>query len=149
MPAITNDEEIKVQTIDNEKQEELDIFEQKLTKKKKKSKSVKIKRTKKTSKDDQFFNKVKDFLNSKGIEISGIEGFSKSDLILKIKDGNSEKLLIAYNKKRITESDLIKAHKKSKDYNLEYTILTLGDISKKLKELIESVKGFSGFENIK
>ena len=54
-------------------------------------------------KNEKFFNTIKEYLTKKGIEIEDIESFSKDHLILKIKRGNQEELLVAYNKKRITE----------------------------------------------
>ncbi len=99
-------------------------------------------------KNEKFFNKVKEFLAEKSIGISDIEGFSKTDLILKIIDGGVEKLLIAYNKKRITETDLLKAHKKASEYNLSYLILSLGDPPKKLGNFIEAVRNLSGIDKL-
>jgi len=105
---------------------------------------------KKTSqkKNDQFFNKVKEFLAKKSIEISDIEGFSKNDLTLRVKVKGGEKLLVAYNKKRINESDIIKAYKKASELNLEYIILSLGEPLKKLNNFIEAIEKLSGIEKI-
>lgn len=55
-------------------------------------------------------------------------------------DRGVEKLLIAYNKKRIVESDLLKAHKKASEYSLSYIILSLGDPPKKVREFNRSNK---------
>ena len=108
--------------------------------------------TKKTSafqrKNEKFFNKVKEFLSERSITISDIEGFSKTDLILTVIERGNEKLLIAYNKKRITEADLLKAHKKSLEYNLPYIILSLGDPPKKLENLIDAIRKLSGMDKI-
>lgn len=134
-------------------QKELDIFgeEKKVIKKIVKKVSAK-KTTKKASsfqkKNEKFFNKVKEFLSEKSIGISDIEGFSKTDLILKIVDAGVEKLLVAYNKKRITETDLLKAHKKALEYNLPYIILSLGDLPKKLKNFIEAIRNLSGINKL-
>ena len=78
-------------------------------------------------KGDKFFNRVKEFLLKSSIEILDVEDASKDNLILKIKINNREKLLVAYNKKKIDESDIIKAHKKSLELDLEYIILSLGE----------------------
>ncbi len=99
-------------------------------------------------KNEKFFNKVKEFLASKSIGISDIEGFSKSDLILKVIDKGVEKLLIAYNKKRITEDDLLKAYKKASDYNLPYMILSLGEPPKKLSNLLDALKKLSRIDKL-
>lgn len=137
--------------LEGEKQKELGIFNEE--KKEKPVKKVPTKKTvKKTSasqkKNEKFFNKVKEFLAERSISISDIEGFSKADLILKIIDGGVEKLLIAYNKKRIAEPDLLKAHKKASEYGIPYIILSLGDPPKKLENFIEAVRNLSGIDKL-
>jgi len=57
-------------------------------------------------------------------------------------------LLIAYNKKRINENDIIKAHKKALELNLKYIILSLGEPLKKLTNLIEALKNLEKIEKI-
>jgi len=106
------------------------------------------KNTASQKKNEKFFNKVKEFLAEKSIGISDIEGFSKTDLILRIIDGGIEKILIAYNKKRIAEADLLKAYKKASEYNLPYIILSLGDPPKKLENLIEAIRKLSGIDKL-
>ncbi len=98
--------------------------------------------------DEQFFNKIKEFLSEKNIEIIDIQSFNKNDLVLKIKEDKKEKLLIAYNKKRIISSDLMKAYKKSLEANLPYMILSLGEPAKNLKELISAIKELSEIDKI-
>ena len=135
-------------------QKELGIFSEEKEKPiKKLVKKNPVKRTPKKTptfekKNEKFFNKVKEFLAEKSIGISGIEGFSKTDLILKIIDGGIEKILMAYNKKRITEADLLKAHKKASEYNLSYILLSLGDIPKKLENFIEAARNLSGIDKL-
>ena len=99
-------------------------------------------------KGDKFFNRVKEFLLKSSIEILDVEDASKDNLILKIKINNGEKLLVAYNKKKIDESDIIKAHKKSLELDLEYIILSLGEPSKKMNEFIEAIKKLDGIKKI-
>ena len=122
-------------------------------------KSVEIKKTKKIKKapkkrapsqkkNEKFFNRVKEFLSNKSIEMIDILGFSKNDLILKVGMNNQERLLIAYNKKRINEQDIIKASKKASELGLRYIILSLGEPLKKLNNLIEAVQNLSGIEKI-
>jgi len=130
-------------------QKQLDIFGEDKEPVKKPIKRTPVKKTtRKTSasqkKNEKFFNKVKEFLAEKSIGISGIEGFSKTDLTLRIIDKGVEKLLIAYNKKRLTEADLLKAHKKALEYRLPYVILSLGDLPKKLENFIEAIRNLSG-----
>ncbi len=126
------------------KEEKLNIFDKPSEKKKK---EIRKKSTKKKQ-NDKFFNKIKEFLSKRLIEILDIESFNKNDLIIRIKNKDEEKLLIAYNKKRINESDIIKAHKKALESNLKYIILSLGEPLKKLTNLIEALKNLEKIEKI-
>ena len=128
-----------------EQKEKLDIFNEKPKEQKAKKKSVK-KISKKQ--DDKFFDKVKEYLTKKEIEILDIEGFNKKDLVLKIKENNQEKLLFAFNKKKITDADIIKAYKKALEQNLQYVLLSLGEPLRKLTNLIEAIKNLSKIEKI-
>lgn len=122
------------------KEKDLGILEEK-EKPKTKKKIIKKKVSKKE--DDNFFNKIKEFLSQKSIDILDIESFNRKDLTLKINVKGKEEMLIGYNKKRLTETDIIKAHKKTQELNLKYQILSLGEPSKKLKEFIEAIKDLS------
>lgn len=119
----------------------------------KKPKEAKRKKTvsKKTSdrKNDKFFNKTKEYLKHKGMEISDIIGFNKKDLTLKIKKNGQEKLIVAYNKKRITEKDILDAYKKAKEIKLDYLILSLGEPTKKITNMIDAAKRLDSLEKIK
>lgn len=99
-------------------------------------------------KNEKFFNKIKEFLSGKSVEILDIEGFSKTDLTLKIRINEKERLLVAYNKKRITEQDIINANKKASELNLKYIILSLGEPLKKTTNLIEAIQNLAGIEKI-
>ena len=143
IPIQENKQKEKIET--QEAEENLDIFNEKETPKEKKK--VTRKRTIKKH-DEQFFNKIKEFLSNKDIEIIDIQSFNKNDLVLKIKENKEEKLLIAYNKKRIISSDLMKAYKKASEANLPYIILSLGEPAKNLKELISAIRGLSEINKI-
>ncbi|MEK6945956.1 MAG: hypothetical protein AABW63_04165 [Nanoarchaeota archaeon] len=114
-------------------------------KQKKIKKSVK-KPQKKTN--DTFFNKVKEVLASKNIEIIDIESFNNTELMLRVKEGKKESLLIAFNKKRIGEADILKAYKKASDAGMQYTIMSFGETPKKLTAFIDAIKGMSGLEKV-
>jgi hypothetical protein len=119
------------------------------TKKIKKEKKIIIKKSEKIKKgNDKFLSRVKDFLFKENIEIISIESFNKEGLVLKVKKNGEEKAFIAYNKKKITEKDLINSNKKAENLGLKYIILSLDEPTKSLKELIESVKNLSGIEKI-
>ena len=68
--------------------------------------------------------------------------------MLRIKKDKKEELLIAYNKKKISEDDIIKAHKKAKEADLPYSILNLSGIPKKMQETIDALKDISSIEKI-
>jgi hypothetical protein len=98
--------------------------------------------------NEKFFNKIKEYLSEKSIEIVGIEGFSKTEITLKLNIQGEEKLMIAYNKKRITEKDITNAYKKAKEIKLKYIILSLGETSKKIDNLIKAIKNLEDIEKI-
>jgi len=77
-----------------------------------------------------------------------IENFNKNELTIRAKERGEEKFLIAFNKKRITESDFIKAGKKSAETGLPYIILSLGEPLKKLKEFIKALERLSYISKI-
>ena len=97
---------------------------------------------------DQFFNTIKEHLSKSQIEIEDIIAFSKTDITLKVKDQNQEKLLIAFNKKRITETDFTDAHKKAQELKIPYIILSKGEPTKKLQKFIDAIKGMDKLEKV-
>ena len=130
-----------------DKETTLNIFEEP----KKETKTKKIKITKKptsSKKEEKFFDKVKESLNSKKIILIDIESFSKNDLALKVQDKDEKKLLIAFNKRKIDEKDILKAHKKAQEVGLSYIIMSLGEPSKKLASLINATKSLSSIEKL-
>jgi hypothetical protein len=98
--------------------------------------------------NEKFFNQVKEFLSKESIEIMNIEGFGKDEIFLRIKREGDEKLLIAYNKKKIGENEIIKANKKALELNLKYFILGMGEVGKKLSSLIESIRNLEKIEKM-
>jgi hypothetical protein len=72
--------------------------------------------------------------------------FDKKEAILKIKKEGKEMLLFAFDRKKVEESELIKAHKKASLLNLGYQILFKGETPKKLKETIEAYKNLGSIE---
>ena len=101
----------------------------------------KVKKTDK--KDDNFFNKIKDFLSKKEIEIVDIKEFKNNEALLKVKKNDKEQLLFAFNKKKITEKEILGAYKKATEENIPYSILSLGETTKKLGDLISAIKNLS------
>ena len=126
-----------LQIFDEEKKVKKKVFRKKTTKKKASSKV-----------NEKFFNSVKGYLSLKEIEILDIVGFSKDDLILKVKEKGEEKILVAYNKKSLREEDLINAYKKSQEFNLKYLLLSFGEPLKKLNNFIEAALSLERIEKI-
>ena len=124
-------------------QKELEIFDKphKKTEKKKP-------RTKKAKKDDKFFNKVKEFLSKESIEIINIESFNNNEISLLVKINGEENLLVAYNKKKITESEILKAHKKALELKLKFIVIGLSGLPKKTENLIEALKDLADIKKI-
>jgi hypothetical protein len=100
-------------------------------------------------KNEQFFNRVKEFISQESLEILDIESFDKDELVLKVKNGKKEFLVIAFNKKRIVEEDIISAYKKASERGLKYEILSLGEPAKKIDSLITALKELEKIEVIK
>ena len=144
-PIITKLELIESSQKTVAKETQLNIFDK--PSKQGRAKKPKFKKVEKLKKDDKFFEKVKEFLQTKSIEILDISGFSKNELILKIKENNEEKILFAFNKKRINEKDIIKTFKKIPK-NAKYSILCLGEPLKKINDLLESIKNLSDIKKI-
>ena len=124
-----------------------------ISKKEKLQKKIKTEtKTKKTTKtdkkDDNFFNKIKDFLSKKEIEIVDIKEFKNNEALLKVKKNDREQLLFAFNKKKITEKEILGAHKKAAEENMPYSILSLGETTKKLGDLISAIKNLSEIDRI-
>ena len=147
IPKIENPkEEIKETTLEKEEKDEpkeeppekeVKIIKKKITRKKTSQ-----------NKNDKFFNKVKEYLQEKEIEISDIIGFSKDDLILKVKKDEKEFILVAYNKRSIKEEQILKAYKKALEYKLKYIILSLGEPLKKVSNFLEAIQSLHEIEKI-
>jgi len=126
----------------------LGIFD--TSREKERTKRTRKKKISKTSqKERNFFNKTKEFLLEKSTELIDIISFSKDEIVLRVRDTEGEKIVIAYNKKRISDNDIIKAAKKSAEFNLPYIVLSLGEPLKKVHELIKAVKNLHSIEKLK
>lgn len=113
-----------------------------------KTKAVKKPIKKSLKKEEGFFNKVKELLAKKSIEILDIEDIKNMEITLKVKNKGRVELLIAYNKKKISDSDILKAYKKSLEANLPYIILSLGEAPKKTQSLMDAAKSLSSIEKL-
>lgn len=156
---IENPEEIKkIQTELQEKQTELEkikkeleelrnqpkIDKQKLLLESKSKKETKIE--KKKSENEEFLEETKSYLEKMHIEIINLELYDKKQVIARVKKDNKDLLLVAYNKKKVEEEDILRAYKKALLYNLPYIILAKGDTSKRKKEFISAYKQLNNIE---
>lgn len=154
-PVPKPEEQIKVNQELLEKQKEIEKIKKELEELKKAKQEppnsfLKQKKPEKKAKkvEDKFFEEVKRTLELKKIILERIEKFDNKEVHGIIKIGEREYLLAAFNKKKIEESDILKTHKKSLNYDLPYYILNKGELSKKTKELIEAMKNLVSIEKI-
>jgi len=138
--------EAQKEEIKEVKLEEIRIKEgQHKKEKQKREKTPKIQKTK----NNKFFEKVKEFLSNKNIEIKTIENIGTKELIARIKENNEEKLLICFDKKKLSENDLIKANKKANELGLRYILLSLKEPSKKMMDYIDALKNLEEIKSLK
>jgi len=133
-----------------EEKEEKEKPKKVLEKPKEKIKRVQKKPTKSKNikQNEKFLEKVKDFLMKSSIEINSIESIGKNELVLKINEKNKEKFLFAYNKKRITEKEIVKAGKRASEENLKYSIFFLGTLPKKISDFAEAIRNMDNVEKL-
>ena len=146
---IKEDEKLEEIMEETTKHEKTKTPKEKISKPKAKAKPEKTQKKPNVKKqDDKFFDKIKEFLSKETIEIVNLESFNKNEILLRIKSDGAEKLLVAYNKKKILDTDIINANKKASNLNLKYIILSMGEPSKKLSNLIESAQNLEKIEKI-
>ncbi len=141
----------EIEKIEKEKEETKtdESPEKKITEKIPKKEKPKDKKKKQNKKrDENFFNKIKDFLEKRGIEIIDIRNFKNNEAILKVKKNGNEELLFVFNKKKITEKDILGAHKKATEDNLTYNVFSMGETPKKIKDFISAIKSLSEIDRI-
>lgn len=136
-----SEEKEKIPKISEQKKEEVEGV-------KKVKKIKKAKKTKTEKQNPKFFERIKDFSKERNIEILDIIDFKKGEIILKVKEKEKEMILIAFDKKKISEGEIIKAYKKANELKLEYIIASKGETPKKINELINAVKKLYRIENL-
>lgn len=151
LPIEEPKEKVSVQVKDEPlEKEEIKILE-KQPKKEKLKKTPKEKSSKKSTgkkQEEKFLERVKEFLSKDSVEIVNIEGLGKDELVLRVRVKGEEQILIAYNKKKIAEKEVIRAAKKAGDFKLKYSILSLGELPKKISELILALQNMKEIEKI-
>lgn len=111
----------------------------------------KLKTRRKKQAPEKFLEEVREYLKEKGIELVNLEHYTKKELIAKIRFNLAPEkmhLLIAYDKKRIDEKDLLKAYKKSLQYKLDYVVFFKGEMPKRLKDYIDAYKSLVSTDKI-
>lgn len=98
--------------------------------------------------DETFLNEIKQILEKKQIELIKIESFDKKQVLALIKTNGQEKLVAAFNKKKLENDEMIKISKIASAKNIQYIIMLKGEISKKTSETIEAHKRLSSIERI-
>ena len=96
-----------------------------------------------------FLKKIEEFLDKQNTEIISIEEVDKRKVIAKIKSEIQTSLLFAFNKKRITENELMKCYKQAKILALPYHIITSGEPTKKMTETIDAYKKLIRIDQLK
>ena len=95
-----------------------------------------------------FLEEIKNFLNQKNIQLLNTEKIDKKEITAVIKVNEEPCLLIAFNKKRISEKEILKSYRKAKELNLPYYILTKGEPTKKMREMISAYKNLKKIDKI-
>jgi len=104
-----------------------------------------LKRIKKQETEQKFLGEVKEFLKRKEILLVSIEEFTKKEVVAKIKVKGDLCVLIAIDKKRPSEEDIVKAYKRALKIDLPFHLLAKGDLNKKMKEMANAYKKMAGF----
>jgi len=134
--------EVKKEISLETKQAGLEIFPEKPEIKEKKAK----RKTRKKKVEDKFLEEIKKYLAEKNIQLLNVEKFNAKEVVARIRTNEREILLLALDKKRADESDLIRAHKKALVMNLPYSILTRGETPRKIKEAIDTYKNLASID---
>lgn len=127
------------------KEKELEIEE---TKEKIKVKKQKEPKAIKKKPEESFLIEIKETLAKKGIQLIKVDKADKKEIWAIVSIQDKESLLLAINKKKVDDSDLVRAYRKSFSLGLPYYILSKGEPSKKTKEAIEAHKRLSLIEKI-
>ncbi len=116
-------------------------------------KEAKIKRKKKVKiKDSEFSKKIKEHIIAKDIEILDILLDKKKEFAARVRIdmplGKQEMLLVAKDKKIITNNDLSLVLQKSQDQKMPAILMTCGELNKKAEEYLRSWKNLIKFDKL-
>jgi len=141
-----------------EKRKELEKLTQEIESKSKEKSQIKPKIEKISKKlkplrkekiiDETFLNEIKQVLEKRQMELVKIESFDKKQVMAQIKTNGSEKLLVAFNKKKLENEEIIKISKLAAAKNMQYILMLKGEVSRKTSETIDAHKRLSSIEKI-
>ncbi len=125
-----------------ENEEKTDVIDEEIVELSLKSKIKKLIATKpkKLAPKDKFLEQIKDYLKKKNVDIIEIEKHDKKQIAARVKIKTQAYMLIAFNKKRFDESDLLKTYRKYGEEEIPFYFLSKGELSKKTEELIRASK---------
>jgi len=93
--------------------------------------------------ENKFFIEIKEKIESWGGNLIEAVYVGKKEVIIRAVLNGNELILLAFDKKRINENDVLKLIKKN-NAKLPLFILSKGEVSKKMKELIILYKNIAG-----
>lgn len=105
-----------------------------------------------SEKSNKFLEEIKEFLFKKDIEFLEEIKTDKIEILGKIRInsdlGKISLFMIAKNKKRVTEADIVKAYQKAIDKKMPGLLLFKGELSKKMQEFLREYKDILKIEKI-
>ncbi len=120
---------------------------------KEKPKRARKKSVKSEPKESKFAKNIKDYLAGKDIELLQVIEEAKKDFIAKVRIdtlfGKQEYYLLAKDKKKISESDIIHALHKAQLEKMPALILAPGEIDKKSLDFHKDFRNLIKFEKVK
>jgi hypothetical protein len=91
---------------------------------------------KKSNAQKTFLEEIEHFLKNQDTDITAIEEVDKSKVIAIVKSKDISSMLFAFNRIRITETELLKCYKEAEKKDLPYQIIIKGSLTKKLTNTI-------------
>jgi hypothetical protein len=95
-----------------------------------------------------FLEQIEQFLKTKNTHITTIEEVDKKKVTAIVESNESQSMLFAFNKIRITETELLKCYKIADKKNLPYQIITKGNLTRKLLDTIRAYQKLLKVDNL-
>ena len=99
-------------------------------------------------KKQNFLEEVKQFLISKNIQLISLEQSDRKKIEARVSINSQQYFLTAFNKKRLTEPELIKTYKKALELSLRYYIILKAEPTKKMQEASRAYKNLFKIDNL-